>query len=601
MKLAKQLFYLLCLTTLAPLVALWFWLGQAATDNEFAAVHSRHLLLARNTGAALKRYHDDLKGVFKVLAGNLANNIAVNGSMKLMRRLEIRQICIADPETGVVVHQISHDGSSCQNRISDTRLAQLEELAGDPVSPVSAVFSGRNGKPEFFIALKMDGFLAFGVVSTEYIVKLGRMVSFGNKGHAVIVDRKGNILAHPLQDLVMTRKNIARLQPVARMLKGETAVEQYFSPAMKMDMAAGLAAVKGTGWGVMVPQPVSELHEQARKARNSIFLVIILCIGATASLAMIAARMLSKPLHLLLRSTQELAGGKTDVHVDVSDNWHVPAEFKDLQERFNIMARAISRYQQEQAHKRHTAEAEKRHKMEYLANLGHELKTPLNSIAGFASVLKEAEPGALDAREQKEFLDHIEKSATHMLEFINDLVDLNRLELRVHKLQREDVHVLDAIRFCQASHRRQTEARGIEIKVFCPVRDLKLHTDERSFNQILINLVSNAIKYSDDNSRIDIGVRVSPGGEVIITIKDEGIGIHADQIEDVLLPFKRANDARIANVKGTGLGLSIVHKLTCLLEWQFSLESEYGFGTTARLIIPAAQVAGRNETGENAA
>ncbi|HHI82614.1 MAG TPA: HAMP domain-containing histidine kinase [Rhizobiales bacterium] len=302
----------------------------------------------------------------------------------------------------------------------------------------------------------------------------------------------------------------------------------------------------------------------------------------------------------MILGTREVARGNNNIQLDVDDNWRVPREFQDLQERFNVMAKAVARYQEEERRNRETAEAETRHKMEYLANLGHELKTPLNSILGFSSVLKQAKPGSVNESDRKEFLGHIEKSASHMLGFINDLVDLNRLEMGIHQLQFEDIFIIDAIRFCQASHRKEIERRQIDIRVMCPDREMKVKADERSFNQILINLVSNAIKYSPEKSQIDICVRSGAGGNIEISVRDQGIGIPEDQIDEIMLPFKRVNDPNARDVQGTGLGLSIVLKLTRLLGWEFRIESEYGFGTTAFVTIPKEQLSS-NENSRSAA
>ena len=445
---------------------------------------------------------------------------------------------------------------------------------------------------------RSNDLLAIGAINTRYFTKLGSAVAFGKKGHAAIVDQKGNVLAHPKASWVKNRKNIAKISAVKRMLAGEVGVETFYSPALKADMIAGIAGTKTGLWSVMIPQPMSELHEAARQSHSSIFPIIAVIILLVGLLATFVAKLVLSPLAHVMAGADAMARGK-EVEVSVGPDWRVPTEFQDLQDRFNVMAKSVANYQRQQRIDKARAKQEASGNVEYLANLAHELKTPLNSILGFSSVLKQSKPGSLPARDQNEFLGHIEKSAGHMLGFVNDLLDLNRLDMGARKLDEQELFLIEPIRFCEATVRKSLAEKNMTLEINCDNRDLKILADERSINQIMINLVSNAVRYSFDNGTVRVEVLEQNDGCVKIGVHDNGIGIPEEDIDTIMLPFKRSSDPQIADIHGTGLGLSIVRKLAALHKIEFSIESEHGFSTTATLIIPKERVV--SETLKNAA
>jgi signal transduction histidine kinase len=594
MKFSKQLFLIFCVATAIPLIASWFVLGNITYKKEVADVQTRHLLIARNLASSLQRYHNDLEAGFSLISSNLIAGHQLSDTNKFTTALGFRHFCIADFKTGKVINQVGPETAPCPKLIPSSRLTDLKNLIKNDKITFSPVWPGPKNKPLIYIVKKTGDKLAVASINTEYFIRLGKAVAFGKIGHAAIVDQQGNILAHPKPDWVAQRKNIAQISIVQRMLAGKTGVAQFYSPAARQEMIAGFSSVKGTGWSVMVPQPVSELKEKAGVAHKTFFSIVALCIFLAGLVAATVARVIMRSVNSVIDVAKEVEQGNNDVALDVDDSWHVPHEFKDLQKRFNAMAKSVAKYQKKQRQERDRAEFDSSTKAEYFANLAHELKTPLNSILGFSSVLRESKPGTLKPHETSEFLGHIEKSAGHLLTFVNDLLDLNRLDMGAHKLNEHPLFITDPIRFCEATLRRQIENKQIDLVIDCDDKNLKIIADERSMNQMLINLVSNAVRYSFDKGKITISVEQGFNGDVKIDINDNGIGIPEEDLKDILLPFKRANDPQVAEIHGTGLGLSIVNKLAKLHGIGFSIKSEHGFSTTATLTIPSARVI-RNE------
>lgn len=590
MKLSKQLFIIIATATAAPLVVLWIALGNVFYKDQIDGVRDRHLLIAKNVGGALTRYHQDLSNGFDLIAHNLVAGIKPVQSDKFIRQMRFRHFCIADLKTGKIVAAAAPAYAPCPKSVPAKRFTLFKKLAKPGKTVFSPLLPGPQKQPIIYLLSIIDGKLAIGAINTTYIVETGKAVAFGEKGHAAIIDQQGNLIAHPKPSWVAARKNISKLSIAKEMLAGKSGVMQFFSPAMKQDMIAGYTHIDGTGWSVMIPQPIAELRKQARLAHLPIFLLISACLLASGFIATLVARKIMRPVDKVIDVAREVEQGNNDVEVAVTDSWHVPNEFTQLQERFNAMAKAVSRYQELQRQDRERAERESSNKSEYFANLAHELKTPLNSIMGFSSVLKDAKPGSLKPHETSEFLGHIEKSAGHLLGFVNDLLDLNRLEMGAQTLNEQVFYAIDPVRFCEATLRNDIAEKKIrfEIESFDP--KVRIKADERAMNQMMINLVSNAVRYSFDNSVIKVAINARKNGGIRISVSDNGIGIPEKDLADITLPFKRADDPEVANINGTGLGLAIVTKLARLHEMTFSIESEYGFSTSAHIDIPASRV-----------
>ena len=592
----KQLFLILSLATIIPFVILWFSLSEILYKKEVANVKNQHLLIARNLGAALQRYHTDLTASFDIVAGNLVLGNEVAELPKFITKLNFRHFCVTNIQTGKIIAQTAAKTLPCPTTVPDKLFSNFIELAKYDKPVFSPVIAGPNNQPLIFILRKYGDKLVIGAVSTDYFVSIGNMVKFGEKGHAAIVDQVGNVLAHPKPTWIAARKNISKISVVKRMLAGETGVETFYSPALKADMIAGFTSIKGPGWGVMIPQPISELRLAAQAAHGTIFPILAICIFLASLVALLVARMVMKPLDNMRMAAKAVEDGAVNVEVNLDDRWLVPQEFKEMQERFNAMAKSVSHYQSLQEEKRQSAEKNNKRATEYFANLAHELKTPLNSILGFSSILLQAKPNTLKPHEQVEFLGHIEKSAKHLLSFVNDLLELSRLDGGAHKIKEQEFYLRDPIRFCETTLRKQIKDKGIELIVDCDDAETKLFADERAVNQILINLAGNAIRYSFDKGKVKITAGRDRKGDLKIEVYDNGIGIPEGDLEEILQPFKRSNDPNLAEIHGTGLGLSIVSKLANLNGWHFTIESEHGFSTTATLTIPQSCIVDQLES-----
>ncbi|MEM8948058.1 MAG: EAL domain-containing protein [Pseudomonadota bacterium] len=341
MRLRYALMSLFLILTAVPLTVFWAWPHSQVLQNEFDDVRDRHLLLARNLGAALERYHQDVITAFNLIAINAIKENEVEQAQDLLLNLSFRHICIAEEATGSVISEISPIALPCPKVVPDKRMYVFARLAREDRATFSEVLEGPEGNPVMYVVRRFGGLVAIGALNTDYFVRLGKAISFGVLGHAAIVDHKGNVLAHPLDDWIAARRNLSKVSAVARMLNGETGIETFYSPALKGDMIAGFTVVPEAGWGVMIPQPIVELHETAKQAETSALTVFLVGILIACVCGWVVAILCARPLELISQAADQVAQGDEPIEIAELRSRLVPAEFGWVQSSFNAMVRRL--------------------------------------------------------------------------------------------------------------------------------------------------------------------------------------------------------------------------------------------------------------------
>lgn len=230
-------------------------------------------------------------------------------------------------------------------------------------------------------------------------------------------------------------------------------------------------------------------------------------------------------------------------------------------------------------------------KSSFLANMSHELRTPLNAIIGFSEMMMKETFGPMGHEKYSEYMGDVHLSAKHLLEIINEVLDMSKIEAGRVELHEED---FDLMGLCDSVVRIVTSrVFSSDLKIKLDQADCfpKLYADPRLVRQILINLVTNAVKYSSKGGIINVTPKIEKNGEMTVTVKDQGVGIPADRIQEAMEPFGQINEHTTSSVyQGTGLGLPLAKAMTEMHGGELRLTSEEGKGTTVTISFPASRV-----------
>jgi PAS domain S-box-containing protein len=235
------------------------------------------------------------------------------------------------------------------------------------------------------------------------------------------------------------------------------------------------------------------------------------------------------------------------------------------------------------------AETANRAKSSFLANMSHELRTPLNAVIGFSDLIERAIFGPLGHPRYSEYAGDIRSSGQHLLELINDLLDHAKAESGKLELDEEPVDIAASVEFVVRMLTPRAERAGLTLLTSCKAVD-SVVGDERRLRQALLNLVTNAVKFTPAGGQITIATALAADGDLLLTVSDTGIGIAEEDRLSVLEPFAQARDRSGHPPEGTGLGLPLTKRLVELHGGSLELTSAAGRGTTVIIRLPAARL-----------
>jgi len=254
---------------------------------------------------------------------------------------------------------------------------------------------------------------------------------------------------------------------------------------------------------------------------------------------------------------------------------------------FLMFENITQRVQAEEDRRQALFEAEQANqaKTEFLATMSHEFRTPLNAILGFSEMLRAQYFGPLGAKNYKEYANDIHHSGEHMLALINDILDISAIEAGKRELARDDVDIHEVLSHCIRNLDFQACEKNIRVSLETTGGLSQVTADRRSIVQVFQNLLSNAIKFTNPEGKVSVSVE-DEDSDIVIVLKDTGIGIPKERIQTITDPFSRViSDPHLAQ-EGTGLGLSIVKSLVEAQCGKLQIDSEVGTGTTVTVTFP---------------
>ncbi|HEY4344261.1 MAG TPA: HAMP domain-containing sensor histidine kinase [Parvibaculum sp.] len=244
----------------------------------------------------------------------------------------------------------------------------------------------------------------------------------------------------------------------------------------------------------------------------------------------------------------------------------------------------------EVVHARDEAQQANAFKSRFLANLSHELRTPLNSIIGFSSLLEEQAFGPLGDARYLGYIKDISLGGTHLLDLINDILALSKMEAGATTPDNDDESDVDEVIFaCMRMVQPLAQARSVRIETK-GAANKGLVVSERMLRQILLNILSNAVKFTLSGGLVRLSVETRPGGALAILIADSGVGMSDEDIGVALTPFGQIHNDAVGSQEGTGLGLPLVKAMMALHGGLLQIDSAPGEGTVVSLLFPPNRV-----------
>ncbi|MDR2355356.1 MAG: response regulator, partial [Clostridiales Family XIII bacterium] len=419
-------------------------------------------------------------------------------------------------------------------------------------------------------------------------------------GRAIVSDLDPTLMTPEMAALMLRAADADRLRQATEIAEAIASGEMYISndeDSYTVYMPIRFSEVTNP-WSVAVSIPMTKILDNANDIRNYVLLVSAIAICLIALLLYLIARNITKPLLVLSESAKLLGEGRFDADIPVTEsNDEIGAlskAFKFMAEKINNLIKEMQKYAKTLEEKNVYLNRLNELKDEFLANTSHELRTPINGIIGIVESMIDGATGPL-SKEQKYNLAIVSNSGKRLSNMINDILDFTKLKNREIILQIRPVDlktIVDTVLILS-----KPLIKGKDLSMVNEIDDAlpAVGADENRIQQILYNLIGNAIKFTE-KGRIVVSASVTPDGDMVaVSVADTGIGISEDKFDQIFESFEQADGSTAREYGGTGLGLSISKKIIELHGGTISVASKPGEGAVFTFTMPLSD-AKREET-----
>ena len=269
---------------------------------------------------------------------------------------------------------------------------------------------------------------------------------------------------------------------------------------------------------------------------------------------------------------------------------HRVDELEEIRDRLERQGEQLAEFARDLGRARDKADAANAAKSAFLATMSHELRTPLNAIIGFSELIRDELAGDIGDRKYCDYARDIHASGQHLLALINDILDVSKAEAGKLEINDETVNVAESVRSCIRLCRARADSAGADLVEELPADLPQLRADRRRLKQILINLITNALKFTGGAGTVTIRGFIDPDGRMAVEVRDSGIGMTEREIDKALEPFGQVDTAINRRHPGTGLGLPLTKSMVEVHGGHLVIESKVGQGTLVRAVFPAERV-----------
>lgn len=575
------------LIALVPLALLGFKLYRAAWDEAWREIREKHQLLAQNLASPIRIYVRDHQRALHMIgsmihtvdeqaAGSAHNRrlmqeLGANmGDFDTLALLDTQgRLRIITPASGKQDLSSAYAEDNCFRRTLATGEPQV---SGATVSPVTGRPTLIVSQPILDRSQQLVGVL-LGELRIEPIERLRRNIRFGVKGHSAIVDQHGHVIAHPNPAWMKSLRDLSGLSVVQKMMQGETGVTEFYSPFVKAQMVAGYTAVPDIGWGVMVPQPKSEVQDQVNRLLTSQLSWALAGLALAGVLAVALARWITRPLNRLAGSARELT--QQDYQGTIADvPERAPREVAELGRAMQAMVGGLQHSREQisglnrslqyrvdeataalQQTNERLSDALQRSD-EFLSFARHDLRKPICVITDVSENLQQdLNKGTASARDVEQALELIAQSSRYMQRLTDDFLGQDVAFNSLH-MSRRPVQLNDIVRLTVDSNRAYAERKQISLGTRLEAGLPTVEADDARMAQVLHNLVDNALKFARQEDMVVITTR-SDGNSVMIEVSDTGPGLSPNDLPKVFTKHSVLSNRPTGGEHSTGLGLAI--------------------------------------------
>lgn len=374
-----------------------------------------------------------------------------------------------------------------------------------------------------------------------------------------------------------------------------------FDDVENKPVVASWTYVPSFRWGMVVQQRTAEAFALTRAQRDATLWLLFFMIPPIIVLAMAVARTITRPIKTAVGVAEKVAGGDLDANFEIEsrdETGHLltairsmTGELRELygsmEDKIRARTRELQMANEELSVARVAAEEASKTKSAFLANMSHELRTPLNAIIGYSEMLQEDALDKGDA-EPLEDLKKIEGAGRHLLGLINDILDLSKIEAGKMEVFIEKVDIRPLVNEVMSIVQPLAEKNGNALELVCPDDAGSFHSDETKVKQCLLNLMSNANKFTSQG-KVTLIVERDAQASVVFRVSDTGLGMTEEQLGRLFLAFTQADASTTKRFGGTGLGLAITKHFCNALGGQISVQSAPDAGSTFTITLPDQQ------------
>jgi len=610
---------------------LGYFAHREFSENIREETNERNLEIARNNGYWVSSF----------INGSLGDIVSVADSVEFVNALQNRDMTFIESKFAsmhaaygnyyfievldldrTILHRYPYNAAGINEGLSflNTVINEKSPMIMFTVLPDELAPGNVNGVPTIFLSapVMVDGEVIGvlnGVLSLDFIDRTIRNIKVGSDGYIFFVDYSGRIISHPDRDDIDDLDDARDLEIVERVLEGGSGSVTFYNDISGQQEMGAYVYLDDLGWGICVVVPEEEAMAPVRDLEQALifFMMVFVVIGSI--IAWLFVRKITRSLTELtdytnrIMTTLKRTSGR---RLKSSKKYQLPVRSRDevgeltlslnrltkeLVDSYSEMeSLVIERTGSLQGMNMELTELNRKLlradklKSEFLANMSHELRTPLNSIIGFSEVLMSRSFGDLTPQ-QEEFLHDIHSAGRHLLELINEILDLSKIEAGRMDLHIQVFDMEENVREVQEIVKPLYTKKGLSFSVDIPNNIPKIKGDVLRVKQILYNLMSNAIKFTPSYGLVRVTAR--PVKDMVrIDVIDTGIGIKKNEYETIFREFTQLDMSVSREHEGTGLGLPLAKKLVELHGGRIWFKSVVGAGSTFSFTVPAATPVG---------